>query len=104
MASPEIGPTPGPERRAVICASPDMRAYRFTHSSMIDRIGFDDDDAGILSISFRDAGKYLFYDVPAATFEAFCQAASAGTFFNERIKDRFRYARDPERRHCGPDA
>ncbi len=70
---------------------------------MIDRIGFDD-DAGILSISFRDTGKYLYYDVPAATFDAFCKAVSAGTFFNECIKDRFRCARDPDRRRFGPNA
>lgn len=80
-----------------------MRAHRFSRSSMIDRIAFDD-DLGILSISFRDTGTYLYYDVPPETFEAFCQAASAGSFFNELIKDRFRYARDPERRRFGPNA
>jgi hypothetical protein len=42
--------------------------------------------------------------VPAETFEGFCHAASAGSFFNELIKDRFRYARDPERRRFGPNA
>lgn len=80
-----------------------MRAHRFPQSSMIDRIAFDE-DANVLSISFRDTGKYLYYDVPVETFEAFCHAASAGTFFNERMKDRFRCARDPERRRFGPNA
>lgn len=69
---------------------------------MIDRIGFDD-DADILSISFRDTGKYVYYDVPAATFQAFCNAPSAGTFFNAHIKDHFRCRRDPERRRFGPN-
>ncbi|WP_199909653.1 MULTISPECIES: KTSC domain-containing protein [Sphingomonadaceae] len=92
-----------PERHPVMRGSPDMRAHPFSQSSMISRIGFDD-DAGILSISFRDTGTYLYYDVPAETFEAFCHAASAGSFFNELIKDRFRYARDPERRRFGPNA
>ncbi len=80
-----------------------MRAHRFNQSSTIDRIGFDDDD-GILSVSFRETGKYLYYDVPAAVFEAFCQAPSAGAFFNECIKDHYRCRRDPERRRFGPNA
>lgn len=80
-----------------------MRAHRFPNSSMIDRIGYDD-DARILSISFRGGGKYLYHGVPAGIFDAFCQALSAGTFFNERIKDRFRCVRDPERRRFGPNA
>ena len=86
----------------MIRASPAMRAQRFPQSSMIDRIGYD--DAGTLSISFRDTGKYFYHGVPAALFEAFCHAASAGTFFNEHIKDRFRCVRDPERRRFGPNA
>jgi hypothetical protein len=80
-----------------------MRAHRFPQSSMIDRIGYDA-ETRTLSISFRDTGEYLYYDLPEATVEAFCQAASAGTFFNEHIKDRFRCARDPERRRFGPNA
>ena len=80
-----------------------MRAHRFNQSSTIHRIGFDD-DTGILSIAFRETGKYLYYDVPVATFEAFCKAPSPGAFFNERIKDHFRCRRDHERRRFGPNA
>jgi hypothetical protein len=80
-----------------------MRTHCFTQSSMIERAGFDD-DACILSISFCETGKYLYYDVPVATFEAFCQAPSAGTFFNSYIKNRFHCARDPDRRRFGPKA
>lgn len=70
---------------------------------MIDRISFDD-DTGTLYVSFRETGKYLYYDVSAAIFEAFCRAPSAGTFFNKRIKDHFRCRRDPERRRFGRNA
>lgn len=70
---------------------------------MIDWIGYDA-ETRTLSISFRDTGKYLYYDVPVATYEAFCKTASAGSFFNQRIKDHFRCARDPERRRFGPNA
>lgn len=80
-----------------------MRAHRFPQSSIIDRIIYDD-EARTLCISFRDTGKYVYEGVPAALFEAFCRAASAGIFFNERIKDRYRFRRDPERRRFGPNA
>lgn len=57
-----------------------------------------------MCISFRDTGNYIYEGVPAALFETFCRAASAGSFFNERIKDRYRFRRDPERRRFGPNA
>lgn len=80
-----------------------MRACRFPTSTMIDRAAFDD-DAGTLSISFRHSTKYVYYDVPDSVFEALCKAASAGTFFNDHIKGRFRFRRAPERRRYGPNA
>ncbi|MBE1526888.1 hypothetical protein GGC65_001344 [Sphingopyxis sp. OAS728] len=80
-----------------------MHAHRFPQSSIIDRILYDD-EARTLCISFRDTGKYVYEGVPAALFEAFRRAASAGSFFNERIKDRYRFRRDPERRRFGPKA
>lgn len=70
---------------------------------MIDRISYDD-EGGTLWVSFRQTGKYLYEDVPAAIFGAFCQASSAGTFFNGRVRHHFRCRRDPERRRFGPDA
>jgi|TARA_Y100000815_G_scaffold275772_1_gene317285 hypothetical protein len=78
-----------------------MRAYRFNQSSMIERVAFDD-DAHTLSISFRQTGKYLYYDVPATIFDELCKAVSVGTYFNEQIKGRFACRRDPERRRFGP--
>ena len=80
-----------------------MRAHRFPQSSIIDRIAYDE-AARTLAISFRDTGKYIYDGVPLALFEAFCRAGSAGTFFNERIKDRYRFRRDPELRRFGPNA
>lgn len=81
----------------------DMRACRLKTSSMIERVTFDD-DAGVLSVSFRQTGKYVYYGVPAAIFEAFCKATSAGAFFNDQIKGHFQCRRDPERRRFGPNA
>ncbi|MES2288468.1 MAG: KTSC domain-containing protein [Pseudomonadota bacterium] len=80
-----------------------MRACRCPKSTMIERVTFDD-AAAVLGISFRQTGKYLYYDVPASVFEAMCHAKSVGIFFNEQIKGRFRCRRDPERRRFGPNA
>lgn len=80
-----------------------MRVCRFPSSSMIERIAYDD-AARILWISFSGTGVYLYDGVPAALFEEFCRAPSAGGFFNERIKDRYSFRRDPARRRFGPNA
>lgn len=80
-----------------------MQAFRFRESSMIDRAVFDA-EARTLCLSFRQTGKYVYYDVPAALFEAMCQAKSVGQFFNEHVRGRFRCRRDPERRRFGPGA
>ena len=80
-----------------------MRACRVQNSAMIDRVSFDD-DAEQLCVSFRETGKYVYYDVPVALFDALCRAESAGSFFNAHIKGRFRCRRDPERRYFGPNA
>jgi hypothetical protein len=80
-----------------------MRACRFRQSSMIERAAYDE-AASTLCVSFKMAGKYVYYDVPGHVFDEFCSAASAGTYFNEQIRGRFRCRRDPERRRFGPNA
>jgi hypothetical protein len=50
-----------------------MQACRFRERSMIDRVSFDE-EAATLCVSFRQTGKYLYYDVPAVIFAAMCQA------------------------------
>ncbi|HYG29496.1 MAG TPA: KTSC domain-containing protein [Allosphingosinicella sp.] len=77
-----------------------MRAARL-NSSMIERICYDEEEES-LSIWFRATGRYIYYDVPASIYEALKAAASAGLFFNERIKGRYRCAFDPERRRFRP--
>lgn len=70
---------------------------------MIERIAYDD-AAQTLWISFSGTGPYLYDEVPAALFEEFSRARSAGSFFNEHIKDRYSFRRDPARRRFGPNA
>lgn len=77
-----------------------MRAARLT-SSTIERICYDEDE-GSLSIWFRATGRYIYYGVPEAVYEALKGARSAGRYFNERIRGRYRCAFDPERRRFRP--
>jgi len=77
-----------------------MRAARLS-SSMIDRICYDDDGRS-LDIWFRETGRYVYRDVPPAIYEGLKAAASAGRYFNECIKGRYRCAFDPERRKFRP--
>jgi len=70
---------------------------------MIERIAYDD-AAETLLISFNGTGSYLYDGVPAELFEEFCRTPSAGSFFNERIKDRYSFRPDPARRRFGPNA
>lgn len=79
-----------------------MRARRL-QSSLIDRIVFDD-EAGTLTITFRNARRYIYYGVPRAIYDALAGARSAGGFFNECIKGRFDCApADGRRRYPLPD-
>ena len=77
-----------------------MRAAKLA-SSMIERICYDDDE-GSLSIRFRETGRYLYHGVPAELYEGLKAAPSAGRYFNERIKGRFRCEFDPDRRRFRP--
>jgi hypothetical protein len=69
---------------------------------MIERVEFDHDQRQ-LWITFRGSARYVYYDVPAAVFDALCNAHSTGVAFNELVKERFRWVRDPERRRFGPN-
>lgn len=80
-----------------------MRARRFTRSTMIDHVAYDE-AASVLSISFRDSGRYLYHGVPRAIYDGLCAAESLGAYFNAHIKDHFRCERDPARRRFGPGA
>lgn len=74
-----------------------MRARRL-NSTMIDRILFDD-EAGTLSIWFRESGKYVYSAVPRAVYDALARATSAGRYFNECIKGRFECRPEGRRRY-----
>ncbi len=70
-------------------------------SSVIERILYDE-EARDLSIWFRETGRYIYSDVPRATYEGLRKAPSAGRYFNACIKRRFPCRPDPERRRFRP--
>lgn len=77
-----------------------MRAARL-QSSAIERIAYDE-EARALSIWFRETGRYIYFDVPRAIYEALKGAPSAGRYFNECIKRRYRCSPEPARRRFRP--
>jgi hypothetical protein len=59
-------------------------------SSAVRSVGYED---GTLEIEFVSGRVYQYFDVPERLSRELIRATSIGTFFNERIRDRFRYAR-----------
>lgn len=78
-----------------------MRAANLS-SSVIRRIAYDEEQR-TLDIWFRETGRYVYYGVPGAIYDAFRAAPSAGRYFNECIKRRFRCSFDPARRRFRPE-
>jgi hypothetical protein len=79
-----------------------VRAAKLS-SSMIERICYDAERRS-LEIRFRGSGRYFYFDVEEALYEGLRDAPSAGRYFNERIKGRYRCMPDPERRRFRPAA
>ncbi len=79
-----------------------MRAASLS-SSLISRILYDD-AARTLRVRFRDDRAYLYFDVPPRVFDAMRASPSAGRFYNEEVKGRYRCAFDRDRKRYRPDA
>ncbi|HEU0045773.1 KTSC domain-containing protein [Sphingomonas sp.] len=77
-----------------------MRA-KSLQSSLIKRVVFDE-EAGTLLVSFRSGLRYIYDGVPRAIYDALGKAASAGRFFNEHVKGRYRCRPDPTQRRYRP--
>jgi hypothetical protein len=77
-----------------------MRAANIA-SSVISRVAYDEEQ-GALSIWFRATGRYIYHGVPKAVYDALRAAPSAGRYFNDCIKRRYRCEPDPERRRFRP--
>jgi hypothetical protein len=60
-------------------------------SSVITSIEYDEDTAE-LDVTFSGGKIYRYFDVPLGIYAEFLDAASKGAFFNDSIKDTFRFA------------
>ncbi len=61
-------------------------------SSNLERCRYDDKNT-ILEIEFKGGRIYQYFDVPQGIYDGLLHAPSKGQFFNEMIKNSFRYAR-----------
>lgn len=61
-------------------------------SSNIAGFGYDE-EGHILTVEFKNGGRYRYFDVPTATFEQMKGASSKGRFLAQNIKGIYRYAR-----------
>ena len=61
-------------------------------SSAIHAIGYDVEQR-ILEIVFTGGGIYQFHNVPPIIFNGFAASRSKGSYFQERIRGRFRHER-----------
>lgn len=56
--------------------------------------GFGYDGAShVLTVEFKNGGRYNYYDVPEVVFERMKAASSRGQFLAQNIKGVYRYAR-----------
>ena len=53
-----------------------------------------DDEAAVLSVTFRHGGQYRYFDVPRSVYVGLLEAPSKGTYFDAKIRDVYRFARD----------
>lgn len=61
-------------------------------SSNIAGFGYSD-NSRILTVEFKNGGRYEYFDVSAEIFDAMKAAPSKGQFLAQSIKGQFRYAR-----------
>jgi len=61
-------------------------------SSSLSEVGYDPSEQR-LEIRFRSGGTYEYYNVPAHVYEALLNASSKGSYFQRRIRNRYRTRR-----------
>lgn len=58
------------------------------NSSHIDDISWED---GVMTVVFKDGGKYDYYDVPEGIFREMTSAPSVGQFFRANVRGLFEF-------------
>lgn len=59
-------------------------------SSNLASVGYDPQQQ-ILEIAFRNGSVYQYFNVPLHIYQGLMNAGSHGRYFNNHIKDRYRY-------------
>ena len=59
-------------------------------SSMIRSIGYEE-SSGTLEVEFTSGSIYQYFDVPESEYKRLINAASKGRYFNQNIKESYRY-------------
>jgi KTSC domain len=61
--------------------SSNIARFRYTKETMV------------LTVEFKNGGRYDYYDVPENIYNGMKSAASVGQFLAQNIKGKYRYAR-----------
>jgi len=61
-------------------------------SSTMARFRYDK-ESQVLTVEFKNGGRYNYYDVPENVFEQMKSAPSKGQFLAQNVKGSYRYAR-----------
>lgn len=61
-------------------------------SSNIAGFGYNEGNR-VLTVEFKNGGRYEYFDVPSTVFDAMKGADSKGQFLAQSIKGQYRYAR-----------
>ena len=61
---------------------------RVVESSVIRSVGYEPATA-ILEVEFQTDRKYRYFSVPRSIYQGLLDAPSAGTYFNQHLRDRY---------------
>ncbi|KAF0098959.1 MAG: hypothetical protein FD144_4034 [Rhodospirillaceae bacterium] len=61
-------------------------------SSNLSAVGYDQANQ-YLYVRFKNGLNYRYLQVPQSLFDALMKSSSKGTFFNDKIKDRFKFVK-----------
>ncbi len=70
-------------------------------STAVDRIDYAP-ATQTLDVWYQGGGRYRYFEVPAEVYRALLAAPSIGAFVNSRVKERYRFEQEPERRRFRP--
>jgi hypothetical protein len=66
------------------------------NSSLLEAAAYHEQIA-LLEVAFRSGAFYRYFGVPASTYHELLRSESKGQYFNAHIRNRFDYAKMPDR-------